>query len=89
MYRNAADRPASPAGDGYTLGTAVERLNALERRKVAAHDDYMSAMRAMQERQKVMGVQAQRGDEYARGWVAALAEFSLQIQASLARRIGS
>jgi hypothetical protein len=67
----------------------AERRTALERRKLDAHDDYMQAMRAMQERQKEMGVRAQRGDEYARGWCAALDEFSLQILAALSRRIGS
>lgn len=65
------------------------KLTALERRKVDAHDDYMAAIRAMQERQKVMLVQAQRGDVFARGWIAALHEFSLQVQVQLARRIGS
>lgn len=58
-------------------------------RKAEAHDDYMRATRVMQQRQREMAVKASRGDPFARGWVAALHEFSLAIQAELARRIGS
>lgn len=57
--------------------------------KVAAHDDYLAAVKFMAERQKVMGPLAQRGDVFARGWVAALHEFSLAVQVELARRIGA
>jgi len=58
-------------------------------RKVAAHDDYMAAIEVMKQRQRVMGPLAQRGDMFARGYIAALHEFALAVQAELARRIGA
>ena len=66
-------------------GAAISRLN----RKAEAHDDYMGAIQQMAQRQRQMSVEAQRGDAFARGWVAAMHEFSLAVQAQLARRIGS
>jgi hypothetical protein len=66
-------------------GHVLTRLN----RKADAHDDYLSAIEVMAVRQKVMGARAQRGDDFARGYMAALHEFSLAVQASLARRIGA
>ena len=57
------------------------------RQLAAAHDDYMGALRTMQARQREMTPLAQAGDAYARGYLAALHEFSLAVQAELARRI--
>lgn len=67
----------------------MPELDAKAARKLAAHDDYLAAIEVMKQRQLQMGPLAQRGDPFARGFLAALNEFSLAVQAQLARRIGS
>lgn len=69
--------------------TPAPRLDRATQAKVDAHDDYLAATKAMQERQKTMSVLAQHGDEFARGWVAAMSEFAGAVQTQLARRIGA
>lgn len=55
--------------------------------KLDAHDDYLSAIKTMAERVKTMRFKAHQGDPFARGYIAALDHFALEVQAQLARRI--
>jgi hypothetical protein len=55
--------------------------------KARAHDDYMAATKVMAQRQGQMAGPAARGDDFARGYLAALHEFSLAVLAELSRRV--